>query len=76
MPRRLDSSGRTFGRIVPVELALFDFDHTITTGDSYGRFLRRVATPQQLEGFNLEGYAFAAGASSPERLVFRRKTAD
>ena len=36
----------------------------------------RIATPQQLEGFNLEGYAFAAGASSPERLVFRRKTAD
>ncbi len=31
-----------------MELALFDFDHTITTGDSYGRFLRRVATPQQL----------------------------
>jgi HAD superfamily hydrolase (TIGR01490 family) len=31
-----------------MQLALFDFDHTITTGDSYGRFLRRVATPGQL----------------------------
>lgn len=30
-----------------MELALFDFDHTITTGDSYGRFLRGVATPEQ-----------------------------
>lgn len=31
-----------------MELALFDFDHTVTAGDSYGRFLRRIATPQQL----------------------------
>ncbi len=30
-----------------MQLALFDFDHTITTCDSYGRFLRRVATPEQ-----------------------------
>lgn len=30
-----------------MELALFDFDHTITTQDSYSRFLRRVATPEQ-----------------------------
>ncbi|WP_369933426.1 HAD family hydrolase [Xanthomonas tesorieronis] len=29
-------------------LALFDFDHTVTTTDTYSRFLRRVATPQQL----------------------------
>ncbi|CTP82717.1 hypothetical protein XTPLMG730_0180 [Xanthomonas translucens pv. phlei] len=29
-------------------LVLFDFDHTITTTDTYARFLRRVATPQQL----------------------------
>ena len=35
--------------------------------------LQRVTTPRQLEGFNLEGYAFACGASTPERLVFRRK---
>jgi HAD superfamily hydrolase (TIGR01490 family) len=31
-----------------LELALFDFDHTVTTCDTYGRFLRRVATPEQL----------------------------
>ena len=30
-----------------MQLALFDFDHTITSGDSYGRFLRLVATPEQ-----------------------------
>ncbi|MGB3393641.1 MAG: HAD family hydrolase [Stenotrophomonas sp.] len=30
-----------------MQLALFDFDHTITSGDSYGHFLRRVATPEQ-----------------------------
>jgi cytoplasmic iron level regulating protein YaaA (DUF328/UPF0246 family) len=34
---------------------------------------RRVSTPRQLEKFNLEGYAFDAGASEPDRLVFRRK---
>ena len=31
-----------------MQLALFDFDHTVTTCDTYSRFLRRVATPQQL----------------------------
>ena len=31
-----------------MQLALFDFDHTITTCDSYARFLRRVASPRQL----------------------------
>lgn len=31
-----------------MELALFDFDHTVTRCDTYGRFLRRVATPEQL----------------------------
>ncbi len=36
----------------------------------------RVATPRQLEGFDLDGYAFAPGASSPERLVFRRRLTD
>ncbi len=35
----------------------------------------RVATPKKLEGFNLEGYAFDAAASEPDRLVFRRKMA-
>jgi len=31
----------------PVQLALFDFDHTVTVCDTYARFLRRVATPAQ-----------------------------
>jgi cytoplasmic iron level regulating protein YaaA (DUF328/UPF0246 family) len=34
---------------------------------------QRVNTPKQLEKFNLEGYAFDAAASEPDRLVFRRK---
>ena len=33
----------------------------------------RISRPAQLEGFDLEGYAFAPTASSPDRLVFRRK---
>ena len=33
----------------------------------------RATSPRQLEGFASEGYAFAAGASTPDRLVFRRK---
>jgi len=33
----------------------------------------RVATPHQLEGFDLDGYAFVPASSRPERLVFRRK---
>ena len=35
-----------------MQLALFDFDNTITTCDSYSRFLRRVATPEQLAQAN------------------------
>jgi cytoplasmic iron level regulating protein YaaA (DUF328/UPF0246 family) len=34
----------------------------------------RVATPKKLEGFAVEGYAFAPEVSRPERLVFRRRT--
>ncbi|MEO8365959.1 MAG: HAD family hydrolase [Pseudoxanthomonas sp.] len=30
------------------DLALFDFDHTITNADSFGRFIRDLATPQKL----------------------------
>ncbi len=30
-----------------MQLALFDFDHTLTRCDTYARFLRRVATPAQ-----------------------------
>ena len=35
----------------------------------------RVTLPEQLQAFDLESYAFAAGASEPHRLVFRRKMA-
>ena len=33
----------------------------------------RLDTPRKLEGFDLEGYAFAPEASEPDRLVFRRR---
>jgi cytoplasmic iron level regulating protein YaaA (DUF328/UPF0246 family) len=33
----------------------------------------QVKTPKGLEGFNLEGYAFDASVSEPDRKVFRRK---
>ena len=36
---------------------------------------QRIGVPARLEGFNLDGYAFAAAASQPDRLVFRRKIA-
>ena len=35
----------------------------------------RISTPSQLQAFDLEGYAYAPGASAPERLVFRRSAA-
>ena len=35
----------------------------------------RISTPKKLEAFDLEGYAFAASASQPDRLVFRRAVA-
>lgn len=35
----------------------------------------RIATPGKLQAFNLEGYAYDAAASRPERLVFRRAAA-
>jgi cytoplasmic iron level regulating protein YaaA (DUF328/UPF0246 family) len=34
---------------------------------------QRIDLPRQLEGFDLEGYAFAPGASDADRLVFRRR---
>lgn len=34
---------------------------------------KRLTTPKQLEKFNLDGYAYEAKASEPDRLVFRRK---
>ena len=33
----------------------------------------RLVTPQGLQGFNVDGYAFDAGSSEAERLVFRRR---
>ena len=33
----------------------------------------RLTAPQQLQGFDLDGYAFAPAASEPDRLVFRRR---
>ena len=33
---------------------------------------RRCATPEALQGFDADGYAWCAAASTPERLVFRR----
>ena len=35
----------------------------------------RISTPKKLEGFDLEGYAFDAAVSRPERMVFRRSQA-
>ncbi|MCM2295523.1 peroxide stress protein YaaA [Rhodoferax sp.] len=34
---------------------------------------RRLSLPEQLKGFDLDGYAFDSGVSRPERLVFRRR---
>jgi cytoplasmic iron level regulating protein YaaA (DUF328/UPF0246 family) len=34
---------------------------------------KRLTTPKQMEKFDLDGYAFDAKASEPDRLVFRRK---
>jgi cytoplasmic iron level regulating protein YaaA (DUF328/UPF0246 family) len=33
----------------------------------------RLTLPQQLQAFDLEGYAYAPASSTPDRLVFRRK---
>ncbi len=38
--------------------------------------LHRLSLPRQLEAFDLDGYAFAARVSAPERLVFRRRVAN
>ncbi|SMQ95855.1 Phosphoserine phosphatase [Xanthomonas fragariae] len=46
----LDSPFPTHEFSIPtqMQLVLFDFDHTITTCDTYARFLRKVTTPAQL----------------------------
>jgi cytoplasmic iron level regulating protein YaaA (DUF328/UPF0246 family) len=36
---------------------------------------QRIRSPKALTGFNAEGYAFDAAASTPQRLVFRRRPA-
>ena len=35
---------------------------------------QRAQAPQQLQGFDLDGYAWCASVSTPDRLVFRRDT--
>ena len=35
--------------------------------------LEGLASPAGLKRFNLEGYAFDAATSDPDRLVFRRR---
>ena len=37
---------------------------------------QRATRPEQLQAFDVDGYRFQAGVSSPERLVFRRKLVD
>ncbi|WP_128003477.1 peroxide stress protein YaaA [Piscinibacter defluvii] len=37
--------------------------------------LNRIDSPEALAGFDAEGYAFDAGVSTPDRLVFRRRAA-
>lgn len=69
-----------------MQLALFDFDHTITTCDTYARFLRRVATPAQqararwsvgpwLLGFKAGVVSGAALRTRVTRLVFHQRDA-
>ncbi|KLD71919.1 HAD family hydrolase [Xanthomonas pisi] len=64
-----------------MHLALFDFDHTITTCDTYARFLRKVATPAQLAsakwqvgpwvlGYRLGMVSAAALRARVTRMVF------
>lgn len=64
-----------------MDLALVDFDHTVTTCDTYGRFLRGIASPQQrageawrvgpwLAGYRLGLVSAAALRTRVTRLVF------
>lgn len=70
-----------------MELALFDFDDTVTRGDSYGRFLRLVATPEQrarawwlvgpwLLAYRLRLISAARLRARVTRLVFRGRHVD
>lgn len=64
-----------------MDLALVDFDHTVTTCDTYARFLRGLATPQQLAsskwsigpwlaGYRLGVVSAAALRTRVTRVVF------
>ena len=69
-----------------MDLALVDFDHTVTTCDTYSRFLRRVATPAQLSaakwtvgpwllGYRLRLVSAAALRTRVTRLTFAGRDA-
>ncbi len=69
-----------------MDLALVDFDHTVTTCDTYSRFLRRVATPAQLSaakwtvgpwllGYKLGLVSAAALRTRVTRLAFAGRDA-
>ena len=64
------------------DLALVDFDHTVTTCDSYARFLRSIATPRQrarapwtvgpwMAAYKLRLLSAAALRRRVTRIVFR-----
>lgn len=63
-----------------MDLALIDFDHTVTTCDSYARFLRRVASPQQLAAAKwsvgpwLAGYRLGLVSAAALRIRVTRLT--
>ena len=63
-----------------MDLALIDFDPTVTTCDSYARFLRRVASPQQLAAAKwsvgpwLAGYRLGLVSAAALRIRVTRLT--
>ncbi|CEJ41981.1 conserved hypothetical protein [Xanthomonas citri pv. bilvae] len=70
-----------------MHLALVDFDHTVTTCDTYARFLRKVATPAQLAaakwkvgpwvlGYRLGVVSAAALRTRVTRIVFSGRSLD
>ncbi|MEQ8033673.1 HAD family hydrolase [Xanthomonas sp. WHRI 6106] len=70
-----------------MHLALFDFDHTITTCDTYARFLRKVAAPAQVAaakwqvgpwvlGYRMGIVSAAALRARVTRLVFSGRVLD
>lgn len=63
-----------------MDLALVDFDHTVTTCDTYARFLRGVATPAQLASARwrigpwLAGYRMGLVSATALRVRVTRLT--